>query len=47
MLTAYGNGARVGKELYVEAAERSGQGDAAREVQRLFMAGDRAAAASV
>jgi F420-dependent oxidoreductase-like protein len=45
-LTVYlgGMGAK-GKNFYVEAAERFGQGDAAREVQRLFMAGDRAAAA--
>ena len=33
-----------GKNFYVETAERFGQGDAAREVQRLFMAGDRAGA---
>jgi F420-dependent oxidoreductase-like protein len=46
-LTVYlgGMGAK-GKNFYVEAAERSGQGDAAREVQRLFMAGDRAGAAA-
>jgi hypothetical protein len=46
-LTVYlgGMGAK-GKNFYVEAAERSGEGDAAREVQRLFMAGDRAGAAS-
>jgi F420-dependent oxidoreductase-like protein len=45
-LTVYlgGMGAK-GKNFYVEAAERSGQGDAARAVQRLFMAGDRAGAA--
>jgi F420-dependent oxidoreductase-like protein len=40
-----GMGAK-GKNFYVEAAERSGQGDAAREVQRLWMAGDRAGAAA-
>jgi F420-dependent oxidoreductase-like protein len=34
------------KNFYVEAAERSGQGEAAREVQRLFMAGDRGGAAA-
>ena len=34
-----------GKNFYVEAAERAGHGEAAREVQRLFMAGDRAGAA--
>jgi F420-dependent oxidoreductase-like protein len=46
-LTVYlgGMGAK-GKNFYVEAAERSGQGDAAREVQRLFMAGDRGGAAA-
>lgn len=46
-LTVYlgGMGAK-GKNFYVEAAERSGQGEAAREVQRLFMAGDRAGAAA-
>ena len=38
-----GMGAK-GKNFYVETAERFGQGDAAREVQRLFMAGDRAGA---
>lgn len=45
-LTVYlgGMGAK-GKNFYVDAAERFGQGDAAREVQRLFMAGDRAGAA--
>ena len=45
-LTVYlgGMGAK-GKNFYVEAAERFGQGDAAREVQERFMAGDRAAAA--
>jgi hypothetical protein len=35
-----------GKNFYVEAAERFGQGDAAREVQDRFMAGDRAGAAA-
>ena len=40
-----GMGAK-GKNFYVEAAERFGEGDAAREVQRLFMAGDRVAAAT-
>ncbi len=35
-----------GKNFYVNAAERSGQGETAREVQRLFMAGDRAGAAA-
>ena len=40
-----GMGAK-GKNFYVEAAERSGQGEAAREVQRRFMAGDRAGAAA-
>jgi F420-dependent oxidoreductase-like protein len=46
-LTVYlgGMGAK-GKNFYVEAAERFGQGEAAREVQRLFMAGDRAGAAA-
>ena len=46
-LTVYlgGMGAK-GKNFYVEAAERFGEGDAAREVQRLFMAGDRAGAAA-
>ena len=45
-LTVYlgGMGAK-GKNFYVEAAERFGQGDAAREVQERFMAGDRAGAA--
>ena len=38
-----GMGAK-GKNFYVESAERAGQGEAAREVQRLFMAGDRAGA---
>jgi F420-dependent oxidoreductase-like protein len=40
-----GMGAK-GKNFYVEAAERFGQGEAAREVQRLFMAGERGAAAA-
>jgi F420-dependent oxidoreductase-like protein len=40
-----GMGAK-GKNFYVETAERFGQGDVAREVQRLFMAGDRAGAAA-
>jgi F420-dependent oxidoreductase-like protein len=40
-----GMGAR-GKNFYVETAERFGQGEPAREVQRLFLAGDRAAAAA-
>jgi F420-dependent oxidoreductase-like protein len=40
-----GMGAK-GKNFYIEAAERSGQGDAAREVQRLWMAGDRVGAAA-
>ena len=46
-LTVYlgGMGAK-GKNFYVEAAERSGQGEAAREVQRLYMAGERAGAAA-
>ena len=46
-LTVYlgGMGAK-GKNFYVEAAERFGQGDAAREVQRLYMTGERAAAAA-
>ena len=46
-LTVYlgGMGAK-GKNFYVDAAERSGQGEAAREVQRLFMEGDRAGAAA-
>jgi alkanesulfonate monooxygenase SsuD/methylene tetrahydromethanopterin reductase-like flavin-dependent oxidoreductase (luciferase family) len=34
------------KNFYVEAAERSGQGEAAREVQRRYLAGDRAGAAA-
>ncbi len=46
-LTIYlgGMGAK-GKNFYVEAAERWGQGDAAREVQQLFGAGDRMGAAA-
>ena len=46
-LTIYmgGMGAK-GKNFYVEAAERAGHGDSAREVQRLFMEGDRAGAAA-
>jgi F420-dependent oxidoreductase-like protein len=46
-LTVYlgGMGAK-GKNFYVDAAERFGEGDAAGEVQRLFMAGDRAGAAA-
>jgi Luciferase-like monooxygenase len=40
-----GMGAR-GKNFYVETAERFGQGELAREVQRLFLAGDRAGAAA-
>jgi F420-dependent oxidoreductase-like protein len=40
-----GMGAK-GKNFYVETAERNGQGDAARRVQELFMAGDRAGAAA-
>jgi F420-dependent oxidoreductase-like protein len=40
-----GMGAK-GKNFYVETAERFGEGRSAREVQRLFMAGDRAAAAA-
>jgi F420-dependent oxidoreductase-like protein len=45
-LTIYmgGMGAK-GKNFYVDAAESRGQGESAREVQRLFMDGDRAAAA--
>jgi F420-dependent oxidoreductase-like protein len=45
-LTIYmgGMGAK-GKNFYVDAAESRGQGESAREVQRLFMEGDRAAAA--
>ena len=35
-----------GKNFYVEAAERSGHGESALEVQRLFIAGDRAGAAA-
>ena len=34
------------KNFYVEAAERSGQGEAAREVQRRYLNGDRAGAAA-
>ena len=34
------------KNFYVEAADRDGHGDSAREVQRLYMAGDRAGAAA-
>jgi hypothetical protein len=34
------------KNFYVETAERFGHGDSAREVQRLFAAGDRAGAAT-
>jgi hypothetical protein len=37
-------GAR-GKNSYVETAERFGQGEMARAVQRLFLAGDRAGGA--
>ena len=46
-LTVYlgGMGAK-GKNFYVEAAERSGQGESAREVQRLYLDGDRAGAAA-
>jgi F420-dependent oxidoreductase-like protein len=46
-LTIYmgGMGAK-GKNFYVEAAERAGFGDSAREVQRLFIDGDRAGAAA-
>ena len=46
-LTIYmgGMGAK-GKNFYVDAAERAGFGDSAREVQRLFMEGDRAGAAA-
>jgi F420-dependent oxidoreductase-like protein len=40
-----GMGARD-KNFYVETAERFGQGEPAREVQRLFLAGDRAGAAA-
>jgi F420-dependent oxidoreductase-like protein len=45
-LTMYigGMGAR-GKNFYVDAAEYRGHGESAREVQRLFMEGDRAGAA--
>ena len=44
-LTIYmgGMGAK-GKNFYVDAAERAGFGESAREVQRLFIDGDRAAA---
>jgi F420-dependent oxidoreductase-like protein len=34
------------KNFYVEAAERSGQGEAARDVQRRYLEGDRAGAAA-
>ena len=46
-LTIYmgGMGAK-GKNFYVEAAERAGFGESAREVQRLFIEGDRAGAAA-
>ena len=46
-LTIYmgGMGAK-GKNFYVEAAERAGFGESAREVQRLFMEGDRGGAAA-
>jgi F420-dependent oxidoreductase-like protein len=46
-LTIYigGMGAK-GKNFYVEAAERAGFGESAREVQRLFLEGDRAGAAA-
>ena len=46
-LTVYlgGMGAK-GKNFYVEAAERAGHGESAREVQRLFMARDRVGAAA-
>ena len=46
-LTIYmgGMGAK-GKNFYVDAAERAGFGESAREVQRLFMEGDRAGAAA-
>ena len=40
-----GMGAK-GKNFYVETAERFGQGESARRVQELFMAGDRAGAAA-
>jgi F420-dependent oxidoreductase-like protein len=40
-----GMGAK-GKNFYVETAERFGQGESARRVQDLFMAGDRAGAAA-
>ena len=46
-LSIYLGGMGAGsKNFYVETAERGGQGDAAREVQRLFLAGDRAGAAA-
>jgi F420-dependent oxidoreductase-like protein len=46
-LTIYLGGMGAGgKNFYVETAERFGQGAVAREVQRLFLAGDRAAAAA-
>ena len=46
-LTLYlgGMGAK-GKNFYVETAERFGEGESARRVQELFMAGDRTGAAS-
>ena len=46
-LTIYmgGMGAK-GKNFYVDAADRAGFGDSAREVQRLFIEGDRAGAAA-
>jgi F420-dependent oxidoreductase-like protein len=46
-LTIYmgGMGAK-GRNFYVDAAERAGFGDSAREVQRLFIEGDRAGAAA-
>jgi alkanesulfonate monooxygenase SsuD/methylene tetrahydromethanopterin reductase-like flavin-dependent oxidoreductase (luciferase family) len=46
-LTIYmgGMGAK-GKNFYVEAADRAGFGESAREVQRLFMEGDRGGAAA-
>jgi F420-dependent oxidoreductase-like protein len=40
-----GMGAK-GKNFYVEAAERAGQGESARKVQRLWMEGDRGGAAA-
>ena len=46
-LTIYMGGmGAMGKNFYVDAAERAGFGDSAREVQRLFIAGDRAGAAA-